>query len=150
MPAALSARLVRSIPAAVFLIAVLFTPPLVAGEALTVDGLTFVNKGLVGVGRIPANQRDTFGETFGSGSGLAADTTVWKKTADGYSGTIYLLPDADTMSPALPIIARGFTNSRSPSSRSPTRPECPTRTASTPSSRPLPTPSRLSTQRASR
>src|SRR5262249_24741980 len=30
---------------------------------------------------------------FGSGSGLAADVTSWTKTAEGYSGTFYLLPD---------------------------------------------------------
>jgi hypothetical protein len=47
----------------------------------------------VGVGRIPANQRDTFGETFGSGSGMAVDTSSWRRDGDGYSGTIWLLPD---------------------------------------------------------
>lgn len=93
MLAALSARLVRTIPAAVFAMAVLFTLPAVAEETLTVGGLTLVNKGLVGVGRIPADQRDKFGETFGSGSGMAADPTAWTKTANGYSGTFYLLPD---------------------------------------------------------
>ena len=93
MPAALSACRFRSIPAAVFVMAVLFTPPAVAGDTLTVGGLTLVNKGLVGVGRIPADRRDKFGETFGSGSGMAADLTTWKKTADGYNGTFYLLPD---------------------------------------------------------
>src|SRR4051812_21266754 len=91
--AALSARLVRSIPAAVFVMAVLFAPPAVAGGTLTLGGLTLVNKGLVGVGRIPADQRDKFGETFGSGSGMAADAAAWTKTADGYNGTFYLLPD---------------------------------------------------------
>ena len=50
MPAALSACRFRSIPAAVFVMAVLFTPPAVAGDTLTVGGLTLVNKGLVGVG----------------------------------------------------------------------------------------------------
>ncbi|TIT60710.1 MAG: hypothetical protein E5W60_18155, partial [Mesorhizobium sp.] len=37
------------------------------------DGVAYVNKGLVGVGRIPASQKDKFGETFGSGSGMAID-----------------------------------------------------------------------------
>ena len=143
MPAALSACRFRSIPAAVFVMAVLFTPPAVAGDTLTVGGLTLVNKGLVGVGRIPADRRDKFVETFGSGSGMAADLTTWKKTADGYNGTFYLLP-------APPIIARGFTSYRSHSSPSPTRSERPSRSASAPSSPHLPTPSRLSTQRASR
>jgi len=53
----------------------------------------FVNKGLVGVGRLPADMKDKFGETVGSGSGLAVDQKSWTKTADGYSGTFYVLPD---------------------------------------------------------
>lgn len=53
----------------------------------------FVNHGLVGVGRIPADLRDKFGETVGSGSGLAFDPNSWKRTADGYEGVLYLLPD---------------------------------------------------------
>jgi hypothetical protein len=53
----------------------------------------FVNKGLVGVGRLPADLKDKFGETFGSGSGMAADLKSWNRTADGYSGIFYVLPD---------------------------------------------------------
>ncbi len=53
----------------------------------------FVNKGLVGVGRLPADMKDKFGETFGSGSGVAVDQKSWTRTADGYSGTFYILPD---------------------------------------------------------
>src|SRR5262249_18632474 len=59
----------------------------------TVDGQTFVNKGLVAVGRIPANQRDKFGETFGSSSGMAIVPSSWHRTAEGYEATILLLPD---------------------------------------------------------
>jgi hypothetical protein len=65
----------------------------VAADTVTVGGLTFVNKGLVGVGRLAADLRDKFGETFGSGSGLAADPKSWSRTADGYRGTLYMLPD---------------------------------------------------------
>src|SRR5215470_17486407 len=64
-----------------------------AADTVTVGSLTLVNKGLVGVGRIPSDRRDKLGETFGSGSGLAADVASWRRTADGYSGTFYLLPD---------------------------------------------------------
>ena len=53
----------------------------------------FVNKGLVGVGRLPADTKDKFDETFGSGSGIAVDLNSWRRTAEGYSGTFYLLPD---------------------------------------------------------
>src|SRR5262245_20563744 len=61
--------------------------------ALTVDGQTFVNQGLVAVGRLPANLRDNFGETFGSSSGMAIDPGSWHRTATGYEGTVFLLPD---------------------------------------------------------
>src|SRR5215467_714416 len=71
----------------------LATAPALAADTVTVGGLTLVNKGLVGVGRIPSDRRDKLGETFGSGSGLAADVKSWRRTADGYSGTFYLLPD---------------------------------------------------------
>jgi hypothetical protein len=64
-----------------------------AAEAVTVGGRSYVNHGLAGVGRIPGVTRDKFGETFGSGSGLAADLATWQRTADGYRGTFYMLPD---------------------------------------------------------
>jgi hypothetical protein len=60
--------------------------PLVANAA----GLP-VNKGLVAAGSLPASLRDSFGETFGSGSGMAV--VDWKKTDAGFAGTILLLPD---------------------------------------------------------
>lgn len=53
----------------------------------------FVNKGLIGLGRLPADIKDKFGETLGSGSGVAADVKSWKKTADGYTGTFFVIPD---------------------------------------------------------
>ncbi|MBY5444245.1 esterase-like activity of phytase family protein [Rhizobium leguminosarum] len=64
-----------------------------AENSATVGGLIFVNKGLVGIGRIAANQRDKFGETFGSGSGMAVDPAAWSRDGAGYKGTLYLLPD---------------------------------------------------------
>ena len=67
--------------------------PALADSSATVGGVTFVNKGLVGVGRIPANQRDKFGETFGSGSGMSIDAAGWTHDADGYKGSLWLLPD---------------------------------------------------------
>ncbi|MDX8538281.1 esterase-like activity of phytase family protein [Mesorhizobium abyssinicae] len=57
------------------------------------DGVAYVNKGLVGVGRIPANQKDKFGETFGSGSGMAIDTKGWSRDGNAYKGSLWLLPD---------------------------------------------------------
>ncbi|MGV4794466.1 hypothetical protein [Rhizobium sp. F40D2] len=64
-----------------------------AENSAAVGGHTFANKGLVGIGRIPANQRDKFGETFGSGSGMAIDSADWSRDGAGYKGTLYLLPD---------------------------------------------------------
>ncbi|MBZ9748685.1 esterase-like activity of phytase family protein [Mesorhizobium sp. CO1-1-7] len=57
------------------------------------DGVAYINKGLVGVGRIPADQRDKFGETFGSGSGMAIDISGWTHDAGTYKGSLWLLPD---------------------------------------------------------
>jgi hypothetical protein len=63
------------------------------GETVTIGNLTFVNQALVGVGRLPANLRDKFGETFGSGSAIAVDPKSWVRTPTGYQGTFYMLPD---------------------------------------------------------
>jgi hypothetical protein len=62
-------------------------------QAVTIGRDTYVNHGLVAVGRIPASLRDQYGETFGSGSGLAVDAASWSRSADGLAGTIFLLPD---------------------------------------------------------
>src|SRR5262245_43733164 len=79
--------------AALVLALLLAAAPAQAADTVTVGGLPLVNKGLVGVGRFPSDQRDKLRETFGSGSGLAADVASWRRTADGYRGTFYLLPD---------------------------------------------------------
>lgn len=57
------------------------------------DGVAYVNKGLVGIGRIPANQKDKFGETSGSGSGMSIDVKGWARDGAGYKGSLWLLPD---------------------------------------------------------
>ncbi len=75
------------------LILVLLSADAFAGGSVTVGGRVFVNKGLVAVGRIPADMRDKLGETFGSGSGLALDPSTWTRTPDGYRGELFLLPD---------------------------------------------------------
>ncbi|TPK67037.1 MULTISPECIES: esterase-like activity of phytase family protein [unclassified Mesorhizobium] len=67
--------------------------PAFADSSASVGGASFVNKGLVGVGRIPAGQRDRFGETFGSGSGMSIDTAGWTHDAGTYKGSLWLLPD---------------------------------------------------------
>ncbi len=75
----------------------LFAPSAVIGaeaQSVSFDGATFVNKGLVGVGRVPSDAKDKLGDTLGGiGSGMVADLNSWKKDGDTYSGTLYMLPD---------------------------------------------------------
>ena len=79
--------------AALLVIAIL-TPGAARGETtVSLGGFTLVNKGLVAFGRIPADLRDKFGETFGSGSGMAVDPNSWSRSPTGYRGMVYLLPD---------------------------------------------------------
>ncbi|OLB75266.1 MAG: hypothetical protein AUI16_12385 [Alphaproteobacteria bacterium 13_2_20CM_2_64_7] len=79
---------------ALALIAWLAPAPATRGaETVTIGDLTFVNQALVGVGRLPSDLRDKFGETFGSGSAIAVDPKSWLRTAAGYQGTFYMLPD---------------------------------------------------------
>lgn len=63
-------------------------------QSVSVEGAVFVNKGLVGVGRVPADARDKLGDTLGGiGSGMVADLKTWKREGDSYSGVFYMLPD---------------------------------------------------------
>jgi len=88
------AKMKRGVIAAGGLLACLLLLPSLdaAGQTVAVDGASYVNHGLVGVGRLPANLRDKLGETFGSSSGMAIDPQSWKRAADGYEGVL-LLPD---------------------------------------------------------
>jgi len=87
-------RALRNIGSLALVAAALLAAPATRGaDGVTIGGLTFVNKGLVGVGRLPADLRDKLGETFGSASGLAIDPSSWTRTATGYEGTFYALPD---------------------------------------------------------
>ncbi len=74
----------------------LFTGALVAQPVttVTVNNQTFVNQGLVGVGRMPADLKDKFGETFGSFSAFTFQPGSWQRNANGsYSGTLFAQPD---------------------------------------------------------
>jgi len=64
-----------------------------AESTVTLGGVTLINHGLVGVGRLDAALRDKFGETFGSGSGMAIDPKSWMRDGASWRGTIWLLPD---------------------------------------------------------
>src|SRR5882757_574402 len=75
-----------------------FTRPNIATNAgpssVTFGGQTFVNQGLQGVARLPATSTVDFnGDTFGAFSSLDVLPGTWRKTATGYTGTLYSLPD---------------------------------------------------------
>lgn len=87
-------RSLRTAGLAALLAASLVPVPVTLGaDTVTIGDLFFVNKALVGVGRLPSDLRDKFGETFGSGSGIAVDPKSWIRTPGGYEGTFYMLPD---------------------------------------------------------
>ncbi|MCW5626694.1 MAG: esterase-like activity of phytase family protein [Burkholderiales bacterium] len=84
---------IRSLKSSAALTAVFLTAASGAFGATTVNGTGFELKGLVGVGRLPSNLLDEHGETFGSISGLYADTSTWVRNGDTYSGAFYAAPD---------------------------------------------------------
>ena len=65
-----------------------------ASSSVTLNSVTYVNQGLVGVGVFTASALDGRGDTLGSFSSFKVDSTTWRKNANGsYSGTLYTLPD---------------------------------------------------------
>ena len=65
----------------------------VAAIAQSSSPAGFINHGLIGIGRLPADLRDKFGETTVSSSSIAADPKMWRRDGDTYHGVIYQLPD---------------------------------------------------------
>lgn len=65
-----------------------------SGEPVSIGNQTLLNQGLVGVGRLPSNLKDKYGETFGSFSAFTFKPGSWKRNADGsYAGVIIAQPD---------------------------------------------------------
>src|SRR5215510_4436091 len=85
----------RSRLAASATVILLLTGGTASAQSVNFKGQTFVNKGLVGVARVPSNAIDQFGDTLGGfGSGMAMDLESWHKKRDGsFGGTLYMLPD---------------------------------------------------------
>ncbi len=79
--------------AAAALSAAMATAPRPATAQVIVGGTTYQVQGLAGVGRMPASLRDSFGETFGSISGLWADGSSWSRSGGTYTGTFLTTPD---------------------------------------------------------
>lgn len=73
------------------------TPNVITGDSptsVTLNGVTFTNKGIVGAGRLDANTLDFRGETLGSFSGMSLDLANWRRNPDGsYATNIVTLPD---------------------------------------------------------
>ena len=63
----------------------------ISPNSVTLNGSTFVNKGLVGTVRLPATLLDFNGETLGSFSGMSIDLSTWRRGA--YTTNLYTLPD---------------------------------------------------------
>ncbi|KAG5644763.1 hypothetical protein DXG03_007671 [Asterophora parasitica] len=63
--------------------------------SVNLNGVTYVNKGLVGFGLIPSDFRESTGDTLGGiGSGIDLKVGTWKRTsADTYTGTFIVTPD---------------------------------------------------------
>lgn len=64
-------------------------------QSVTFEGSTFVNKGLVGVARVPSDARDANGDTLGGlGSAMAFVPGSWRQQPDGsYTGQLVMVPD---------------------------------------------------------
>src|SRR5215472_10332933 len=96
MNSALAFRVRMLVAAAAFIL--LFsgvTGSVTSAQSVSFEGHTFINKGLVGVARVPSNAVDEFGETLGGfGSGMAMDLKSWHRNRDGsFGGTLHMLPD---------------------------------------------------------
>ncbi|KIM32609.1 hypothetical protein M408DRAFT_6128 [Serendipita vermifera MAFF 305830] len=63
--------------------------------SVTINGQTFVNKGLVAFGYIPADAKDQYGETFGGiGSAITFKRGTFNSNRDGtFSGKLIVQPD---------------------------------------------------------
>ncbi|KXN82127.1 hypothetical protein AN958_03181 [Leucoagaricus sp. SymC.cos] len=62
---------------------------------VTLDGVTYINKGLVAFGLIPSDFRESTGDTLGGiGSAITLKPRSWKPGKNGqFSGTLYVHPD---------------------------------------------------------
>lgn len=81
----------RLLPAALLLMS---ATSALAQTSVGFQGQTYVNKGLVGVARVPSNAVDKFGDTVSLGSGMSILPGSWKKKPNGtYTGTFLMLPD---------------------------------------------------------
>ena len=69
-------------------------------QSVSQAGQTFINQGLVGAGRLPADTVDFLGDTLGSFSSLQIAPGSWKRVGDHYEGVLWTLPDRGRNDPA--------------------------------------------------
>ncbi|KAF5359710.1 hypothetical protein D9756_002858 [Leucocoprinus leucothites] len=71
------------------------TPELTEVTRVTLDGVTYINKGIVAFGQIPSDFRESTGDTLGGiGSAIALKPRSWKVEKNGrFIGTLYVHPD---------------------------------------------------------
>src|SRR6185312_483240 len=88
------ARLAKFLMGATLTIGLPIAPAL-ADQSVDFQGSTFVNKGLVGVARVPSSARDKYGDTLGGfGSAMAIQPGSWKRSKNGtYTGILVAVPD---------------------------------------------------------
>ncbi|KAJ7669762.1 esterase-like activity of phytase-domain-containing protein [Mycena rosella] len=91
----LSYRLALHVLALLQISAALHVPRATTAVSVTLDGVTYVNQGLVGFGRIPSNFTESTGDTMGGiGSAIAIKYGSWQAQANGsFTGTLVVQPD---------------------------------------------------------
>ncbi|WP_448100193.1 esterase-like activity of phytase family protein [Luteibacter jiangsuensis] len=62
-------------------------------KAVEAGGGTYVDKGLVAAGMLPAGTIDFLGDTLGSFSSLMIEPGSWQRDGDTYTGVLWTLPD---------------------------------------------------------
>ena len=69
-------------------------------QSVSLHGQIYINQGLVGTGRLPANTVDFLGDTLGSFSSLQIAPGSWKRVGEQYEGILWTLPDRGRNDPA--------------------------------------------------
>lgn len=69
-------------------------------RTVSLNGRTFINRGLVGAGRLPADTVDFLGDTLGSFSSLQVAPGSWTRVGDHYEAILWTLPDRGRNDPS--------------------------------------------------
>lgn len=62
-------------------------------QSVALNGQVFINRGLVGTGRLSARTIDFLGDSLGSFSSLAIAPGSWRRTGEHYEAVLWTLPD---------------------------------------------------------